>query len=1058
MNNENFPPPVDLLRSSSSNDVLSDSRSFDPSSHIDHHQLKIIKSTVINSQPQDFVVTNGQTYRINRSPIGISMRGRKSTLCDSTASSASPGPNETPEHAKIRMLLKALDDANRQIAEQSEELVSLRQNEKTYRNRINSLEIKCGDPVTIFPDTVVAASRNLTEEVKLNDSTSRHRNKFKTALRNEKDLKIRTFSPALSQLNPFGDEQGASKLRSFSEDSSHSSCTPPLSNQSTPSNGVTGAKNMPLSSHDAPSPARSSVDDVIDHSPIKTDADIHIENMQLIENALNKNKKTIPSKKSALAARLGMSTKDRRSEEKESSRSVNQTGIRKLKSSPLLATTTIIDDSEQSPFIWQRSGMNSSATSCTLFIAHDNPQLGKTVADSVGNGMELMIESKSCDDRIAFVLANIVFSGSVEKVLISNGTATSAASKTLPRGSQCLICRDIRAFAFNLKDCETRVQGVIAEINLCQENLPLGCTVDVSDEEKLMAFFRSCDARVDVILAPHHTQTWYPYWEYSSVPNATVASGPQPGIGSRKMAPQFRSKGIGYLRLGDDMSRFGTSFLSCDGFETFMDEGKGGVENKIAPKKSQSEPVVVNGYPPSDNKSINHPTMRSHENISKGGIANIQDLKDTLETLQSSALKWSDRVVCLQNFSDYLSGNIDTMKNEGKLQHSIVDNIALCLCGQLSNQKNPLVLKEATRCAGLVGSHCALLNVNAPDAVSLANNWTSLFILCVHNLRHANKGVSDTAKSAVSSLIGSSIVNLRTLAMNIKDIIAGPLRSGATNQLMPNAPNTARVLQWIIAIVEDYSNRICSSISYAEDVSVVHFSDNLDNFPLGYKYLEHESNSLILIAQSTTPLLNHKDVAVREAALTLCAQLLSLDVLHSGKVSMFNLHSYHNHNYDVSQVSVSVELKKVIPFPKDLESMMNSLSEDCRNIVSSTLEPKILSKVVQRSIEYSNKLYSVSKNQVNGPEPCQEMTSPRSNCAPPTRDYKKSLSSLSGPKHRRQRKIRRSSSDMSNTSNGTSPDTKADSLADMLFEVNLSLKVPPKDSDSWERLTTVRCS
>jgi len=63
----------------------------------------------------------------------------------------------------------------------------------------------------------------------------------------------------------------------------------------------------------------------------------------------------------------------------------------------------------------------------------------------------------------------------------------------------------------------------------------------VSTPDKVAACLHGCSSRVDVILDPSHSQLWYPYWE-----------------GRRKMAPQFRSQGVGYLRLGDDMSRYGS--------------------------------------------------------------------------------------------------------------------------------------------------------------------------------------------------------------------------------------------------------------------------------------------------------------------------------------------------------------------------------------------------------------------------------------------------------------------------------------------------------------------
>ena len=50
-----------------------------------------------------------------------------------------------------------------------------------------------------------------------------------------------------------------------------------------------------------------------------------------------------------------------------------------------------------------------------------------------------------------------------------------------------------------------------------------------------------------------------PYWDNDSPP--------------RKLAPQFRSAGVGYIRLGDDMSRSGLAFVSCDGTSFLSNEG-----------------------------------------------------------------------------------------------------------------------------------------------------------------------------------------------------------------------------------------------------------------------------------------------------------------------------------------------------------------------------------------------------------------------------------------------------------------------------------------------------
>ena len=54
--------------------------------------------------------------------------------------------------------------------------------------------------------------------------------------------------------------------------------------------------------------------------------------------------------------------------------------------------------------------------------------------------------------------------------------------------------------------------------------------------------------------------------------------------GEEKNGPQFRSKGIG-LRLGDDMSNYGSAFLSLDAGMSYLDDGASGA---ITPNNASS--------------------------------------------------------------------------------------------------------------------------------------------------------------------------------------------------------------------------------------------------------------------------------------------------------------------------------------------------------------------------------------------------------------------------------------------------------------------------------------
>ena len=101
-----------------------------------------------------------------------------------------------------------------------------------------------------------------------------------------------------------------------------------------------------------------------------------------------------------------------------------------------------------------------------------------------------------------------------------------------------------------------------------------GDAVPFETKRDVEAFFAGCESRVDVILCPQRFRDdgkqpktvvsvdeapYCPYWDTDVPP--------------RKLAPQFRSAGIGYIRLGDDMSKNGLAFVSCDGSNFLSDAG-----------------------------------------------------------------------------------------------------------------------------------------------------------------------------------------------------------------------------------------------------------------------------------------------------------------------------------------------------------------------------------------------------------------------------------------------------------------------------------------------------
>ena len=150
-----------------------------------------------------------------------------------------------------------------------------------------------------------------------------------------------------------------------------------------------------------------------------------------------------------------------------------------------------------------------------------------------------------------------------------------------PRGSQFLICSSLRGIKGNVKKFPNRVKGDIQEIDI--DGLPnTDAYYNLNSLDKVKAFLQPCTSRVDVILDPYHTQQWYPYFE-----------------GTRKMAPQFRSQGVGYIRLGDDMSQYGVAFISLDAGRSFLDDGIASiVSGQTSFNNSLSSNNSINGAHP----------------------------------------------------------------------------------------------------------------------------------------------------------------------------------------------------------------------------------------------------------------------------------------------------------------------------------------------------------------------------------------------------------------------------------------------------------------------------
>lgn len=190
----------------------------------------------------------------------------------------------------------------------------------------------------------------------------------------------------------------------------------------------------------------------------------------------------------------------------------------------------------------------SDRTSISIF--HDNPQLSKTIGEK--EGMEVIVESALSKTSVRILFGKVLYSGAYEPSFYGVDASNMRGADIIILEILELISADLGKFPFRMDDGIKILQLRGADVPGVERRTD---SISIQDVEN---FFSPCTGRVDVILDPiqHDNYSYYPYYE-----------------GTRKLAPQFRSHGVGYIRLGDDMSNFGTAFISLDSGKTFLDHG-----------------------------------------------------------------------------------------------------------------------------------------------------------------------------------------------------------------------------------------------------------------------------------------------------------------------------------------------------------------------------------------------------------------------------------------------------------------------------------------------------
>jgi len=190
-----------------------------------------------------------------------------------------------------------------------------------------------------------------------------------------------------------------------------------------------------------------------------------------------------------------------------------------------------------------------------LFAFHDNTAMSK-----FDSGTTCMIETKTSNSEQVVMLGYINRSGPARSI-ISTEKLTSFGNVDSLMDSQDIEAQDEfrGAFVYEIKavryyqpsHCEQKANGRTGEIRFSANH---GSLIGAKDMQRI---FNSCPGKVDLIFDPQcNMQGWYPWLDENG----------------KKLPPMFRSNGVGYMKLGGEMSENGRHFLSADGGKTFMDE------------------------------------------------------------------------------------------------------------------------------------------------------------------------------------------------------------------------------------------------------------------------------------------------------------------------------------------------------------------------------------------------------------------------------------------------------------------------------------------------------
>eukprot|EP01082_Thalassiosira_pseudonana_P011113 g10511.t1 g10511 contig4:2019700-2022568(+) len=393
----------------------------------------------------------------------------------------------------------------------------------------------------------------------------------------------------------------------------------------------------------------------------------------------------------------------------------------------------------------------------------------------------------------------------------NSGIGNIQGSEDNDQGSECIRIRNAKGFYIDHNQVASRLSRdkSIYEFHLGDESAHLltGKSASMSVGE----FFKDCHGAIDVILDPQRDAGgWYPQKEARS--------------GGRKIAPQFRSRGVGYIRLGDDMSENGLAFLSVKACSTFLSSVGSAKKSppsysksvlattKPSSKKANEKSVALSTRAASKRQSAsfrrspppNDPSDDSDNDDSEDETPNVAEVLKQLQTADTTNMKWKDKAELLSQLGKGAS------RQDGQHVRSSALNVIQDTLG--AKNVNVHVIRSALIAAGMIG-------ISMGGELVLQNSWKTIMIETFKLLKSKQCGM--VAKTVLAQLHGPCYTLANSLeyishvlglgmavsaSKNKNSRMSNVMETPKPRRTTPSGGDSVEVVEWLAQTTERERN------------------------------------------------------------------------------------------------------------------------------------------------------------------------------------------------------------------------------------------------------------